>query len=90
MTHFVVALLLGAFACVAARAETLLEFSAETQMQLDFHVPDAALAAMLPDGFAPKSRPPAGQGRQRMVFIDRGDITEPDKAARARRTSSST
>ena len=30
-----------------ARAESLIEFSAETQMQLDFHVPDAALMAML-------------------------------------------
>ena len=47
----VACLMLGALACGTApnqaRAESLLEFSAETQMQLDFHVPDAALAAML-------------------------------------------
>ena len=46
------ALALAAFAAPAG-AESLLEFSAETQMQLDFHVPDAALAAMLPSGWEP-------------------------------------
>jgi hypothetical protein len=86
MTRFVVGLLLGVFACVAARAETLLEFSAETQMQLDFHVPDAALAAMLPDGFAPNiaTAGPAKDANLRMVFIDRGDITGPDNKPLAR------
>ena len=87
MTRFAVApacLLLGALALAAAsgpaRAENLLEFSAETQMQLDFHVPDAALAAMLPDGFVPSiaSAGPAKDANLRMVFIDRGDITGPD------------
>src|SRR5262249_3055443 len=82
--------LLGALACVAApgpaRAETLLEFSAETQMQLDFHVPDAALAAMLPAGFAPNiaTAGPAKDANLRMVFIDRGDITGPDNKPLAR------
>lgn len=64
----------------AARAENLLEFSAETQMQLDFHVPDAALAAMLPAGWTPAIAPagPAKDANIRMVFIDRHDITGPD------------
>src|SRR5437660_305718 len=33
-----------------ADAQTLVEQSAEARMQLDFHVPDAALKAMLPAG----------------------------------------
>jgi len=84
MNRIAVALILGALACGAApahvRAETLLEFSAETQMQLDFRVPDAALAAMLPAGFEPNiaAAGPAKDCNLRMVFIDRGDITGPD------------
>jgi hypothetical protein len=80
----VACLLLGALASGAgpgqARAESLLEFSAETQMQLDFHVPDAALAAMLPAGFEPSIAAvgPAKDANIRMVFIDRDDITGPD------------
>jgi hypothetical protein len=63
-----------------AGAQTLLEYSAETQMQLDFHVPDAALAAMLPAGWEPviATAGPAKDANLRMVFIDRGDITGPD------------
>ena len=82
MTRIVACLLLVAlaFGPGPARAESLVEFSAETQMQLDFHVPDAALAAMLPAGFEPNIAPagPAKDANLRMVFIDRGDITGPD------------
>jgi hypothetical protein len=84
MNRIAVALVLGALACGAApahvRAESLLEFSAETQMQLDFRVPDAALAAMLPAGFEPNiaTAGPAKDCNLRMVFIDRADITGPD------------
>lgn len=87
MTRFAlpaVCVMLGGLAFSAApgqaRAETLVEFSAETQMQLDFHVPDAALAAMLPAGFEPSiaTAGPAKDANLRMVFIDRGDITGPD------------
>ena len=85
MTRFALpalCIMLGGLACGAApgRAETLVEFSAETQMQLDFHVPDAALAAMLPAGFEPSiaTAGPAKDANLRMVFIDRGDITGPD------------
>ena len=61
-------------------ADSLIEFSAESQMQLDFHVPDAALAAMLPAGWQPNvaTQGPAKDANIRMVFIDRGDITGPD------------
>lgn len=34
-----------------ASAQTLVEQSAEARFQLDVHVPDAALAALLPAGF---------------------------------------
>ena len=84
MNRSAVGLMLGVLACGGApaqvRAETLLEFSAETQMQLDFRVPDAALAAMLPAGFEPNiaTAGPAKDCNLRMVFIDRGDITGPD------------
>jgi hypothetical protein len=63
-----------------ARAENLIESSAESQMQLDFHVPDAALAAMLPAGWQPNvaTQGPAKDANIRMVFVDRGDITGPD------------
>jgi hypothetical protein len=73
------ALALGAIAGPAG-AESPIEFSAETQMQLDFHVPDAALAAMLPAGWEPAvaTAGPAKDANLRMVFIDRGDITGPD------------
>jgi hypothetical protein len=88
MNRFAVGLLLGVIAVGPgpARAETLLEFSAETQMQLDFHVPDAALAAMLPAGFEPNiaTAGPAKDANLRMVFIDRGDITGPDNKPLAR------
>jgi hypothetical protein len=63
-----------------ACAETFLEHSAEAQMQLDFHVPDAALAAMLPAGWEPNvaTAGPAKDANLRMIFIDRVDITGPD------------
>src|ERR1700758_4354550 len=88
MTRIVACLLLGALACVLgqARAQNLIEFDAETQMQLDFHVPDAALAAVLPAGFEPNiaTAGPAKDANLRMVFIDRGDITGPDNKPLAR------
>lgn len=70
---------LGALAA-PARAETFIEHSAEAQMQLDFHVPDAALAAMLPAGWEPNvaAAGPAKDANLRMIFIDRVDITKPD------------
>ena len=48
------ALGVGAFALAsgAARAQSVLEQSAEHRFQLDFHVNDAALQKMLPVGWA--------------------------------------
>ena len=65
-----------------AHAETLLEHSAEARMQLDFHVPDAALKAMLPDGWEPvvATAGAAKDANIRMIFIDRLDVTAPDGA----------
>jgi hypothetical protein len=73
----------------AAHAETLTEFSAESQIQLDFHVPDAALAAMLPAGWVPNvaTQGPAKDANIRMVFVDRGDITGPDNKPLGRGTN---
>src|ERR1051325_7245997 len=88
MSRLAVGLLFAALAAVPGhvRGQTLLEFSAETQMQLDFHVPDAARAAMLPAGFTPSiaTAGPAKDANLRMVFIDRGDITGPDNKPLAR------
>src|ERR1700704_101883 len=69
-----------------AQAETFLEHSAEAQMQLDFHVPDAPLAAMLPAGWEPNvaTAGPAKDANLRMIFIDRVDITGPDGKPLAR------
>jgi hypothetical protein len=65
-----------------ADAQTLVEQSAETRMQLDFHVPDAALKAMLPAGFEPNiaATGAAKDANLRMIFIDRIAVTAPDGA----------
>lgn len=63
-----------------AGAETLVESSSETRFQLDLHVPDAALAALLPMGFTLNvaAQGPAKDCNLRVVFIDRGTINGPD------------
>jgi hypothetical protein len=63
-----------------ASAETMVEYSAETRFQLDLHVPEAALAALLPAGWTLNV---AAQGAAkdcnlRAVFIDRVTINGPD------------
>ena len=65
-----------------AAAQTLVEQSAEARMQLDFHVPDAALKAMLPAGFEPNiaTTGAAKDANLRMIFIDRIAVTAPDGA----------
>ena len=64
----------------AGAGQTLLEYSAEARFQLDFHVPDAALAAMLPPGFTPNvaTQGPAKDANIRVIFIDRMTINGPD------------
>ena len=64
----------------AAFAETPVESSAEVRFQLDLHVPDAALAAFLPDGWKPNiaAQGAAKDANLRVVFIDRVTINGPD------------
>jgi hypothetical protein len=79
-----VALLLVACAGLArqANAETLLEHSAETRMQLDFVVSAAALTAFLPAGWETDVATSGGAKdcNLRLIFVDRIDITGPDDA----------
>ena len=63
-----------------ALAETPVETSNETRFQLDFKVPDAALAAYLPPGFTTNiaTTGAAKDCNLRIVFIDRVTINAPD------------
>ena len=63
-----------------ASAQTPLESSAEARFQLDLHVPDAAIAALLPMGFALNvaTQGAAKDANLRAVFIDRVTINAPD------------
>jgi len=72
---FVAALVVG-----TAGAETLVEHSAEARFQLDFHVPDAALAAYLPEGWKSNvaAQGPAKDANLRVIFIDRMTINGAD------------
>jgi hypothetical protein len=65
---------------ILARAETLIEHSAEVRMQLDFAVPEAALKTFLPAGWEPNVATAGGAKdcNLRMIFIDRVDVTQPD------------
>ena len=72
--------------CVAAgptgyaRAETMVERSAETRFQLDLQVPDAAVTAFLPAGWTLNvaTQGAAKDANLRAVFIDRLTINAPD------------
>ena len=61
-------------------AQTPVEASAEARFQLDVHVPDAAIAALLPKGFALNvaTQGAAKDANLRVVFIDRVTINAPD------------
>src|SRR5579863_6187893 len=67
-------------ASVHADGQTLQEYSAEARFQLDVHVPDAALAALLPEGWKPNvaERGAAKDANLRVIFIDRMTINGPD------------
>jgi hypothetical protein len=58
----------------------LFERSAETRLQLDFVVSEAALKAFLPAGFETDVATSGGAKdcNLRMIFVDRSDITGPD------------
>lgn len=61
-------------------AQTLLENSAEARFQLDLAVPQTALNAFLPPGFAMNvaAQGPAKDCNLRAIFIDRLSISAPD------------
>ena len=67
---------------VAAQAPAILERSNEVRFQLDFKVPDAALAAVMPKGFSPDvaTTGPAKDCNVRVIFIDRVTVNGPDNA----------
>jgi hypothetical protein len=58
----------------------MVEYSAETRFQLDCHVPDDALIALLPAGWTSSvaTQGPAKDANLRVVFIDRITINGPD------------
>ena len=74
----VAALCLG-FAGIA-RGQSPLESSAEARFQLDFHVPDAALMALLPQGFTLNvaTQGAAKDANIRVIFVDRMTVNGPD------------
>jgi hypothetical protein len=63
-----------------ASAETLVEFSSEARFQLDLHVPDTAIKALLPPGWTLNvaAQGPAKDANLRAVFIDRVTVNGPD------------
>jgi hypothetical protein len=71
---------IGLIAGAQAGAETLLEQGAEHRFQLDFHVTDAALQKMLPQGWVPAvaAAGPAKDANLRMIFIERIGIAGAD------------
>ena len=66
-----------------ARAQTPVETSAETRFQLDCHVSDTVLQAMLPAGFTSSvaTQGPAKDANLRVVFIDRITVRGPNGRA---------
>jgi hypothetical protein len=72
--------LLCLFGLQFGSAQTLQEYSSETRFQLDLHVPDAALAAYLPDKWTSSvaAQGPAKDCNLRAVFIDRVTVNAPD------------
>lgn len=59
---------------------TIISQSSEYRFQLDFHVNDTALAAMLPAGWVSNAatQGPAKDANIRLIFIDAGNIVGPD------------
>jgi hypothetical protein len=67
-------------AAAAAPAGRIVETSNETRFQMDYRVPDAVLAAMMPAGFtsSPATSGAAKDCNLRVIFIDRVTINGPD------------
>jgi hypothetical protein len=72
--------LAGLFALSTLHAQTLVENAAETRFQLDLHVPDVALKAMLAEGFTSSvaAQGPAKDCNVRLIFVDRVTVNGPD------------
>jgi hypothetical protein len=73
-----IALVVGTAA--SARAQTLVEYSAEARFQLDLHVSDAALASFIPAGWSlnVSTQGAAKDANLRAIFVDRLTINGPD------------
>ncbi len=76
----VVCLLAALLAATDVGAQSVVERSVEARFQLDLRVPDAALAALLPEGWRLNvaTRGAAKDANLRAVFIDRLTIHGPD------------
>lgn len=63
-------------------AQKLVRYSSEVRFQLDLHVPDQALRAYLPAGWAPNvaARGPAKDANLRVIFVDALSINDPNGA----------
>jgi hypothetical protein len=61
-------------------AQTPVENAVETRFQLDLHVPDAAVKAMLPEGFTlnMSTQGAAKDANVRLIFVDRITVNGPD------------
>jgi hypothetical protein len=86
MRRLLPALLTVALSTIVVLAETPVETSNETRFQLDVKVPDAALAAFLPQGFTPNvaTTGAAKDCNLRVVFIDRVTINAPDNSPKGK------
>jgi hypothetical protein len=64
----------------AASSGSIVEMSNEARFQMDYRVPEAVLAAMMPAGFtsSPATTGPATDCNLRVIFIDRVTINGPD------------
>src|SRR5258705_7484865 len=82
---FLTALVILSFVAPAARADTIIEQNVEQRFQLDFHVPDAALKKMLPEGWETvvATAGNAKDANLRMIFIDRIAVLGADGKPRA-------
>jgi hypothetical protein len=79
----------ASFVVSAAQTPALVERANEVRFQLDFKVSDAALAAVMPKGFAPDvaTTGPAKDCNVRVIFIDRVTINGPNNAGIGKGTS---
>jgi len=76
----VVGAVLAGVSATPARAQTVLESSAEVRFQLDLHVPDAAVTPLLPPGFTLNvaAQGPAKDCNLRAIFVERLTVNAPD------------